>query len=64
MYQDKNKNFVIAFISKIYNEKFSKNEEEMIIKYLEKNNIEQMFNCIVKSLHKKSKIIYNQIEKV
>lgn len=57
-YQDKNKNFVIAFISKIYNEEFSNNEKEMIIKYLEKNNIEQIFNCIIKNLHKTSKIIY------
>ncbi|QCI18433.1 peptidylprolyl isomerase [Buchnera aphidicola (Aphis nasturtii)] len=59
MYQDKNKNFIIAFVSKIYNEKFSKNEEAMILKYLEKNNIEKIFNCIIKDLHKKSKIIYN-----
>lgn len=64
MYQDKNKNFVIAFISKIYNEKFSKNEEEILVKYLEKNSIEKIFNCIIKNLHKKSKITYENIENI
>ncbi|QFQ32284.1 SurA N-terminal domain-containing protein [Buchnera aphidicola] len=64
MYQDKNKNFVIAFISKVYNEKFSSNEEAIVVKYLEKNNIEKIFNCIVKNLHKKSKITYNQIKNI
>ncbi|CAL4325422.1 Periplasmic chaperone PpiD [Buchnera aphidicola (Protaphis terricola)] len=59
-YQDKNNDFIIAFISKVYHEKFSEKEEEIIIKYLEKNNIENILNCIIKNLHKKSKIIYKK----
>ncbi|QCI18996.1 SurA N-terminal domain-containing protein [Buchnera aphidicola] len=64
MYQDKNKNFIIAYISKVYNAAFSKNEEEMISKYLEKNNIEKIFNCILENLHKKSKIVYSKMKKI
>lgn len=64
MYQDAHKNFVIAFISKIYYEKFLKNEEEIIIKYLEKNNTERTLNCIIKNLYNKSKIIYKKTSNI
>lgn len=64
LYQDKNKNFIIAFISGVYNEKFSKNETEMIVKYLEKNSIEKIFNCMIQSLYKKSQVLYNKVENV
>ncbi|WP_295164171.1 peptidylprolyl isomerase [uncultured Buchnera sp.] len=62
VYQNKNKNFVIALLDRVYNEKFSKEEEKIIIKYLEKNNIDTIFQCILQNLHRKSTILYNKID--
>ncbi|AYN24608.1 SurA N-terminal domain-containing protein [Buchnera aphidicola] len=62
MYQNKNKNFVIALLEKVYNEKFSEEEEKIIIQYLEKNNIDTIFQCFLQNLHKTSTILYNRID--
>lgn len=62
MYQDEHKNFVIVLLYKVYNENFSKEEEKIIKKYLEKNNIDTIFQCFLKNLHKNSIIIRNKIE--
>ncbi|AAM68005.1 peptidylprolyl isomerase [Buchnera aphidicola] len=62
MYQNKNKNFVIALLDKVYNEKFSNEEEKIIIKYLEKNNIDVTFQCFLQNLHRKATILYNKTD--
>lgn len=61
MYKDKNQNFVIALLYKIYYEKFSKEEENIISKYLEKNNIDEIFQCLLSNLRNTSVIKLNKI---
>ncbi|QCI16131.1 peptidylprolyl isomerase [Buchnera aphidicola] len=64
LYQDINKNFVIISLEKIYNKNFSKNEKNIIIEYLEKNNTETMFNSILENLRKTSIIEYEKIDEI
>lgn len=64
LYQEKNKNIVIILLDKIYNESFSEKEKNIIIQYLEKNDIEIIFNSILKNLHKTSVIKYEKIEDI
>ncbi|CAL4325484.1 SurA N-terminal domain-containing protein [Buchnera aphidicola] len=64
IYQDKNQDFVIASLYKIYYEKFSKEEEKIIIKYLEKNNVDIVFQCLLNNLRKNSTIKLNKIENI
>jgi len=61
-YQDQNKNFVIVSLEKTYNTKFSPEEKNMILEYLEKNNIQVIFDSILKDLREKSIITYNRTE--
>ncbi|WAI11663.1 MAG: SurA N-terminal domain-containing protein [Buchnera aphidicola (Macrosiphum albifrons)] len=63
LYQDKNKNFIIISLEKIYNTNFSLREKNIINEYLEKNNTETVFNSILKDLREKSIIKYENIEK-
>jgi len=64
LYQDENKNFIIISLEKIYNNSFSEDEKKIIIKYLERNNTEIIFNAILKNLHDTSIITYEKIEKI
>jgi len=63
LYQDKNKNFIIISLEKVYNTNFSLREKNIVREYLEKNNTETIFNSILKDLREKSIIIYKNIEK-
>ncbi|AEO08251.1 SurA N-terminal domain-containing protein [Buchnera aphidicola] len=62
LYQDKNNNFIIISLEKVYNTTFSPEENNMIIKYIEQNNNQIIFNSILKDLREKSVITYNKIE--
>ncbi|XOT89087.1 MAG: SurA N-terminal domain-containing protein [Buchnera aphidicola (Diuraphis noxia)] len=62
LHKDKNKKFFIVLLDKIYNEKFSQKEKNVVHEYLEKNFIEMIFDAILKNLHEKSIIKYENIE--
>ncbi|QIQ42042.1 MAG: peptidylprolyl isomerase [Buchnera aphidicola (Microlophium carnosum)] len=64
LYQDKNKDFIIISLEKVYNTNFSQREKNVIIEYLEKNNTEIIFNSILKDIREKSIITYEKIEKI
>jgi peptidyl-prolyl cis-trans isomerase D len=64
LYQDTNNNFVIISLDKIYNKNFSEEEKNIILKYLEKNNTEIIFNALLKNLHSKAIITYEKIDKI
>jgi len=63
LYQDKNQDFIIIKLEKIFNTKFSQKEKDIVNEYLERNNTEIIFNSILKSLHEKAVITYEKIEK-
>lgn len=62
LYQDQNKNCIIISLEKVYNTNISPREKNIILKYLEENNTEMIFNAILKNLREKSIITYNKIE--
>jgi len=64
LYQDKNKDFIIISLEKVYNSNFSQKEKNIIFEYLEKNNTEIIFNSILKDLREKSIITYEKIKKI
>ncbi|AHG59919.1 peptidylprolyl isomerase [Buchnera aphidicola] len=64
LYQDKNKNFVIILLQKVYNKNFSKKEKKIILEYLEKNNTEIIFNSILRNLYEKSTIKYGEKQEI
>lgn len=61
MYEDKDKNYIIALLDEIYYEDFSSKEKDTIIKYLEKNNTEKILNALIKNLRETAVIKYEKI---
>ncbi|ADP67448.1 SurA N-terminal domain-containing protein [Buchnera aphidicola] len=61
LYNDKNKNFIIISLEKVYNTNFSEKEKNVILEYLSRHNTEIIFNSILKDLREKSIIKYENI---
>lgn len=59
-YQDQNKNFIIIKLLKVYDEKFSPEEKNIIFEYLERNNADMTLHYILEDLREKSIIKYNK----
>ncbi|AWH90333.1 peptidylprolyl isomerase [Buchnera aphidicola (Melanaphis sacchari)] len=59
-YQDQDKNFIIIKLLKVYDEKFSPEEKNIIFEYLERNNADMTLHYILEDLREKSIIKYNK----
>lgn len=62
VYQDKNKNFHIIYLKKIYHDQFSLQEKHIISKYLERNNTEIILHAFLTNLQNTANIIYKTIK--